>query len=223
MGTVSIQADSITAMAKTVISMTELHSPYKGVADYSFHLEPGVIHCDEVPPQAWLSNMRDLQLYVSHLFNNNNKYINYSHSESGSGNGPLRGLMRALVAEIVANDQYWVRMGSDYAVLQFTQLQPLVRLRKLWADGTLAAIHIQTTLAGPDPISPWLLYAAMCSSDLAWDDLDYSFIESLDPDAAKTLQPWFLVNAGTIFAASDFTSPVSLLLNHYCNLQASAL
>lgn len=62
MGTVSIEADSITAMAKMVISMTESHSPHKGPGDYSFHLESGVVHCDEVPPQAWLSNMRDLQL-----------------------------------------------------------------------------------------------------------------------------------------------------------------
>lgn len=131
--------------------------------------------------------------------------------------------MRAVITEIVAGDRYWARTGSDYAVLHFTQLQPIARLRKLWADGTLAAIHIQTILAGPDPISPWLLYAAMCSSNSAWDDLDYGFIESLDPDAAKTLQPWFSVNAGTTFSPSDFTSPISLLLNHYCNLQVSAV
>lgn len=115
------------------------------------------------------------------------------------------------------SDQSWSRSGaSDYATPQFNFLPASLRLQLLWTYGSIAAIHIQTILTGPDPISPFFIYAVIMGDVSAWDDLDYNYIRSLDPTVAATLKPWFDVTDTTIFSPNDFDCDVSRLLIAYC-------
>lgn len=155
------------------------------------------------------------QLYFDVLSSGDLKNATY-----GIGDGPLRAVMRAVVEAIGRNNTVW-RVGTRYNKIHFNGLPSLDRQRTLWAHGILAAIHIQTLLLGPDPISPWILYAAMCDGPSAWDDLDFSLIERLDPDAAKTLSHWWPITKDTTFSASDTKSKLSFILNHYCDFEVS--
>jgi hypothetical protein len=125
--------------------------------------------------------------------------------------------MRAIALQISIATEW--RSTTKYSIIHFNGLPSISRQRSLWTHGFLSAIHIHTLLLGPDPLSPWVIYAAMCSGVSAWDDLDLALISRLDPEAGKTLAPWFSIDSQTTFSSTDFESSVACLLVQYCDLQ----
>lgn len=58
-------------MAKVVLSMTAHSSPHKPTSlesTYTFTPVEGVTSCLVAPPQAWLSNLKALHMYVHTVF-----------------------------------------------------------------------------------------------------------------------------------------------------------
>lgn len=88
-----------------------------------------------------------------------------------------------------------------------------VRSEAFYVDGRYAAIHILTTEAGPMPMSPFLLFAATQTSRYALSSLTLSAIQTLDPEQAQLLQPWFELTREDVSVVSDFV-PFELL-QHY--------
>jgi hypothetical protein len=67
----------------------------------------------------------------------------------------------------------------------------------------------------PDPISPWLLYAAVYGQDGLPRDLNY--IRALDPVAAEILEPWFRFHPTNVID-DGFLGPIQQLLITYLEI-----
>jgi hypothetical protein len=80
---------------------------------------------------------------------------------------------------------------------------------KFWVAGFWSAVHLVTLLLTPDPISPWLLYAAVYGESGLPTDLES--IRALDPHSATTLEPWFALRATDIIG-DGVGGPVQQLL-----------
>ncbi|KAI0706371.1 hypothetical protein C8Q76DRAFT_748384 [Earliella scabrosa] len=108
------------------------------------------------------------------------------------GSGPLRTLMRAAVARVVADESIWQPRGRFHAIRWGPySLGALPRHRevKLKVAGYVALLHMIAVKAGPDPVSPFLLRLAIEGGSRA-SRIDHAFMQLLEPDIYHSLGPW---------------------------------
>jgi hypothetical protein len=135
------------------------------------------------------------------------------------GHGPQRGMMREAIKLLTDDTALW-GVKADYKVPLLWPLptvQMSMRKRDFWVCGSLAAIHMFALGMAPDPIAPWWILAIVYGDNTCMD-LEFAFIEALDPDSAKILKPWFHFSCLDILATPAFEDPVFLLLVHYLGM-----
>jgi hypothetical protein len=108
------------------------------------------------------------------------------------GIGPNRAVFRAGVHALV-DMPIWGRRGDFFHLVLFP-LSESPRKRNFWVGGTWSALHMIHLGLAPDPITPWLLYAAVCGR--LPEKLTY--IRALDPSSAAILEPWYNFSASDI-------------------------
>ncbi|KAK7006525.1 hypothetical protein R3P38DRAFT_3213820 [Favolaschia claudopus] len=89
-------------------------------------------------------------------------------------------------------------------------------LDDFYVDGRYAALFILRMEAAPMPISPFFIFAATQSERPSLRPLTFAFINTLDPDTARVLHPWFQIRHDTL--VDDPTHPAAVLLEHYLDL-----
>jgi hypothetical protein len=111
--------------------------------------------------------------------------------DPGVGDGPLCAVLRAGVFSLTQLPIFGLR--GEFYHPHFIPMVSILRKQQFWMAGFWSAMHLILLGLAPDPISPWLLYAAVYGKDGLPIDLDY--IRALDPTSASILQPWFLFSA----------------------------
>ncbi|KAF8197196.1 hypothetical protein K438DRAFT_1967442 [Mycena galopus ATCC 62051] len=131
----------------------------------------------------------------------------YSPNPEGptaTGPGPENSVFVRGLALRLSDKKRWIKSGGVYFRPQFYGL-PIRRhevIASFKVDGTWAALYMIQVGLGPEPICPFLLLA-VTQRDSTWlCGLTLAYINALDPSAAKTLAPWFAINAGDIFDLS---------------------
>ena len=69
----------------------------------------------------------------------------------------------------------------------------------------------------PDPITPWWILAVMHGHN-ACMDLEFAYIEAMDPESAKILKPWFNFSHSDTLEIPAYGDPVFILLVHYLGM-----
>jgi len=141
-------------------------------------------------------------------------YKSASNHNISTGNGPIRAVLRAGVHKIIERFPIFGLRGDFYHPIFFPVMSSC-RTNAFWIAGVWSAIHMMMLHLAPDPISPWLLYAAACGRDGFPTDIGY--IRALDPFSATVLEPWFSFNA-TDTLGDDMTGPIQQLLIAYLEL-----
>jgi len=112
----------------------------------------------------------------------------------GTGDGPVRAVLRNVISHLLrVNGSWWVPVGGYSSIAIVEGASSVSRRQILWAAGAISAVHMHHLLLGPDPISPWLLYIAMCGTDKVLDSLSLSDIALVDPEIIAKVQDWFLL------------------------------
>ncbi|KAL7277990.1 hypothetical protein ACG7TL_007943 [Trametes sanguinea] len=121
----------------------------------------------------------------------------------GEGIGPAiaRTTLRSALKLATADHDLWEPRGQ-YSSILFHASRSVIPTRRarLQACGFLALLHMLVLHAGPDPVSPFLLRAAIEDRSRAMS-ADPSFLGVLDPDTYNTLAAW---------VDRDHTSPLHL-------------
>jgi hypothetical protein len=130
------------------------------------------------------------------------------------GDGPTRSILRAGVRKLVEGSPIFGLRGDVYHPL-FFPVATTIREDMFWIAGFWSAMHLVTLLLTPDPISPWLLYAAVYGESGIPTDIEY--IRALDPHSATTLEPWFAFQA-TDSISDDAGEPIQQLLMHHLGI-----
>lgn len=138
------------------------------------------------------------------------------------GVGPERAVFREAISSRLEDRSRWSdRTDGGYAQPIFTTLLGgIVRSRTtaFYVDGTLAALHMGFLGVGPEPMSPWIVYAAT-QQDWNGMDLSLDFIRALDSSKATLLEPWFDFPQDVVLSfPQDFHHPVVQLAGHYLSL-----
>ncbi|KAJ7749763.1 hypothetical protein B0H14DRAFT_2636350 [Mycena olivaceomarginata] len=152
----------------------------------------------------------------------------YSPSPDGpaaTGPGPENSVYIRGLALRLSDKSRWVKSGGVYFRPQFYGL-PIRRedvIASFKVDGTWAALYTIQVGLGPEPICPFLLLAATQHNGAWLRSLTLTYINALDPSAAKTLAPWFAINAGDTFDLSkDAGHPgLVLALTYVSGIEAS--
>jgi hypothetical protein len=134
--------------------------------------------------------------------------------QGGIGRGPLASVLRAGV-QIITKKSPVFNLGGDYYQPSFLSVLSNHRVTRFWIAGFWSAVHLITLLLTPDPISPWLFYAAVYGKEGIPTDLAY--IRALDPASAKILGPWFTF-AATDCLDGDLLGPIHQLLVTYLEI-----
>ncbi|KAJ7894237.1 hypothetical protein B0H14DRAFT_2559368 [Mycena olivaceomarginata] len=141
----------------------------------------------------------------------------YSPSPDGpaaTGPGPENSVYIRGLALRLSDKSRWVKSGGVYFRPQFYGL-PIRRedvIASFKVDGTWAALYTIQVGLGPEPICPFLLLAATQHNGAWLRSLTLTYINALDPSAAKTLAPWFAINAGDTFDLSKDAGHPGLVL-----------
>ncbi|KAI9062193.1 hypothetical protein FKP32DRAFT_861807 [Trametes sanguinea] len=110
----------------------------------------------------------------------------------GEGIGPAiaRTTLRFALKLATADHDLWETRGQYLSILFHASRSAIpTRRARLQACGFLALLHMLVLHAGPDPVSPFLLRAAIEDRSRAMS-ADPSFLGVLDPDTYKTLTAW---------------------------------
>jgi hypothetical protein len=124
------------------------------------------------------------------------------------------GVLRAGVRHLVNNSPIF-NLRGDFYHPAFLPVPSSYRENHFWRAGFWSAFHLITLLLTPDPISPWLLYAAVYGKEGLPKDLDY--IRALDPTSANILEPWFAFKATEILH-DGVLGPIQQLLMQYLDV-----
>ncbi|KAJ2985620.1 hypothetical protein NUW54_g10088 [Trametes sanguinea] len=106
------------------------------------------------------------------------------------GAGPQQAILRAAVQKMTDEGALWTDAGA-YKSLNFHGSKDgglAKREAILKACGFLCHMHLAVLGVGPEPVSPFLLLAAIEGRRAL--TVDRRFIEVLDPGAFKSLKPW---------------------------------
>jgi hypothetical protein len=136
------------------------------------------------------------------------------------GNGPKRAVLRAGVRALVQDTPRFGHQGDFFQPI-FYSILPTPREKEFWVTGTWCALHLLHLGLMPDPITPWLIYAAVGGKDRFRFDLDY--IRALDPTSAKILKPWFEFDETGVLGENDPLNPIRQLLITYLNISDVSL
>jgi len=97
----------------------------------------------------------------------------------------------------------------------FLPVASSVRENTFWVAGFWSAFHLVALKLAPDPISPWLLYAAVYGEAGFPTELEY--IHAIDPASATILEPWYSFQA-TDTLSDGMTGAVQQLLMIYLDI-----
>lgn len=136
------------------------------------------------------------------------------YSGPALGDGPTRSVLRAGVRKVTENSPIFGLRGEFYHPL-FFPVASSYRENAFWVAGFWSAIHVIALRLTPDPITPWLLYAAVYGRDGFPTDLQY--IRALDPVSAATLEPWYAFQF-TDTLRDGVLGPVQQLLMTYLDI-----
>ncbi|KAJ7036460.1 hypothetical protein C8F04DRAFT_1258029 [Mycena alexandri] len=131
------------------------------------------------------------------------------------GNGPER-TIHMTTLDLRTSDDRWVESVSG--AFKRPNFDGLADPDSFYVDGRYAAITILRMEAGPMPMSPFLIFAAMQADRSVLNELTLPFINTLDPGSAKILRDWFNVGAADTFTQPDH--PAVQLLAHYLEIEA---
>jgi hypothetical protein len=99
-------------------------------------------------------------------------------------------VLRAGIRKLVGGYNIFGRLGDgDFYHPEFYTVHSNHRQLLFWVAGFWSGIHLVLLNQTPDPISPWLLLAAIYGKPGLPLDLDH--IRTLDPSSATLLEPWF--------------------------------
>src|ERR1700751_646484 len=94
-----------------------------------------------------------------------------TESTRGVGLGPLRCVIRAGVKQVTQYPIFGLR--GDFYHPHFLSVTSTYRQNLFWVAGFWSAFHLVTLKLMPDPITPWLFYAAIYGKDDFPTDIDY--------------------------------------------------
>jgi hypothetical protein len=106
-------------------------------------------------------------------------------------------------------------LRGDYYHPLFVPMVSARRDQYFWIAGFWCALHLIKLRLAPDPITPWLLYAAVYGKEGLPVDVEY--IHALDPASATILRPWFSFSATDILDDS-LTGPIQQILITYLDI-----
>ncbi|KAJ7094473.1 hypothetical protein B0H15DRAFT_124476 [Mycena belliarum] len=142
------------------------------------------------------------------------------------GDGPVRAVFAAGIRQIMTPatappnletpsppTATWGDIGPYKVPLWSAVSQPSVEA-DLWAVGRWAALSVAHTGVAPEPISIFLLLAALhgLNPDGPFYNMTYPFIYAHDPESAILLHPWLSIRPETVFHGSLAQLPVAQLL-----------
>jgi hypothetical protein len=140
--------------------------------------------------------------------------ISGSGHEVGIGDGPVCSVLRAGVRKLTENSPIF-NLRGDFYHPSFLSVTSSYRENSFWVAGFWSAVHLVTLLLTPDPISPWVLYAAAYGKGGLPKELKY--IRTLDPTSAQILEPWFTFGATDTLSDGVF-GPIQQLLMTYLDV-----
>ncbi|KAI0668383.1 hypothetical protein C8Q78DRAFT_1046861 [Trametes maxima] len=108
----------------------------------------------------------------------------------GIGSGPMHAVLRAAIELTTSNAALWVDQGA-FKTLNFHSSKDgglPGREAAFRVCGFLCYLHLAVLGVGPEPVSPFLLHAAI--SGRAALQVDKGFINALDPVSFARLRPW---------------------------------
>jgi hypothetical protein len=126
-------------------------------------------------------------------------------------------VLRAGVEQLTKGSAIFSRRGNLYHIA-FLPIN-FHREASFWVAGFWSAIHLIALQLTPDPISPWLLYAALYGKNGFPKDLNY--IRALDPASAEILEPWFSFRTTDVIGPG-FTGPIQQLLITYLQIHEAS-
>lgn len=153
-------------------------------------------------------------LYI-HLYYSLILYISGDGEIVAGGTGPLTSVLRAGVRLLV--EMPYFKLGGSFYQLSILPIAvtSLPRQTMFWVAGFWSAIHLIMLSFTPDPISPWLLYAAVYGKRGFPKRLEQ--IRELDPISADLLEPWFAF--GATDTLGPLLDPVPQLLVNYLGIE----
>ena len=128
----------------------------------------------------------------------------------GIGNGPVRSVLRAGVKKLTKLPIFGLR-GNFYHP-SFMPITSPQRETLFYVAGFWSAFHLISLKLTPDPITPWIFYAAALGKKQFPTDIDY--IRALDPASATVLDPWYSFHAGDILQDGLHGEIQQLLINY---------
>ncbi|KAI1783770.1 hypothetical protein LXA43DRAFT_1102144 [Ganoderma leucocontextum] len=127
------------------------------------------------------------------------------------GRGVTRNLLREAIQVALRVPNLWQTRGR-YSTIEFRPYaQERERGLHLRSCGFLCLLHMVALGAGPDPISPFLLRAAIEDEDVALQ-IDAALLRLLAPDDFATLIPWISHDKSVPVARNVTTRVASLLM-----------
>jgi hypothetical protein len=207
---VSISGPSVDLVADALLSLLNAERSSVPAA-----CPPGVIvtHFSKV---AMAQYAQMIKMYASRIFGASQLMSIFSRTTRGisTGIGPLRATLRAGIHKTIKSNAIFGLRGDFYHP-KFFPVASAHRENAFWVAGFWSAIHLIKLSLMPDPISPWLLYAAACGKDGFPTELEY--IRALDPRSAAVLEPWYTFHASDILHG-DMTGSIQQLLIVYLDL-----
>ncbi|PIL36087.1 hypothetical protein GSI_01747 [Ganoderma sinense ZZ0214-1] len=129
---------------------------------------------------------------------------------SAIGQGVTRNLLRETIQVALRIPNLWQDRGR-YSTIQFLPyIPPQDRILHFMSCGFLCVLHIVALEIGPEPISPFLLRAAIEEVEGALQ-IDTALLRLLAPEDFETLLPW-ITHDRSVPLAADITSKVATLL-----------
>jgi hypothetical protein len=122
----------------------------------------------------------------------------------------MRAVLREGVTILTESPIFGLR-GNFYH-LNYQDATTSERKNEHWGAGFWSAIHLISLKLTPDPITPWLFYAAVYGESEFPTEQDY--IRGMDPYSATILEPWYAFHAGDVLP-NGVNGPVQQLLMTY--------
>jgi hypothetical protein len=214
-GGLLVHGPTANAVAEALLSLLEFHR------SSTPPVFPDDVVCEVTPLHSFIQRWHNIRMYVLMfpVILSLMIYISGPGPQAGVGNGPVCSVLRAGVHRLVEKSPIF-NLRGDFYHASFLPVISLHRENSFWVAGFWSAIHLVTLLLAPDPISPWLLYAAAYGKEGFPTDLNY--IRALDPTSAQILDPWFAFGAADTLS-DDVLGPIQQLLMTYLDVHEVSL
>ncbi|KAJ7938877.1 hypothetical protein B0H13DRAFT_2648541 [Mycena leptocephala] len=207
----TVSGPTVESVAVSLLGLIAYIHAGEGELD-QYSAEAGVI-LEPAPIPGFLHSGRLFRIYTDPA----------KPTESGAtGPGPERAVYVKGLAIRLGHSTRWVKSSGMYTRPSFYNMEEVVRpehVAGFQVDGAWAALFIVEVGIGPDPLCPFLLLAASQLNREWVGDLTLQYIHALDPSAARTLAPWFAVEANTVFKFPvDNSHPAMALVAAYLSI-----